>query len=249
MKVIHSFGDETISNDIERPVSFLLTNRMGDYLSFPSSNEILSRYHGWFITLGDSFYKIIESIELVGSDSSAPPLNELKNNFTDVEHKRSGGIREHFSLHQKTHVFTYELNKRASIALCFDIRKSYDNPEMGRIYDIQEHDGLLILSYHYGSEDPLYVVIAYPDGDHSLSGEWIGRHYPFDERRNSPPFVKYVYRGVIIRGRVIVCSADTDKNAAIEAVRRAVKEKHAIIAQQKDWLRESDLAPRHIQDA
>ena len=95
MKIIHSWAKNEIKKETRENPSFLLTNRLGSYLSLAS--QTTSRYQGWFFApqnlIGKKIFKIIENIEPLNFST----ISEMRNNFWNIEQKRKK-LKESFFL-------------------------------------------------------------------------------------------------------------------------------------------------------
>ncbi len=197
MKVSHFL---TVRKKIEKEVdnaSFLLSNKLGDYLWM--SDNVRSRYEGWFCRLDEKMYRFIETIEVEeGGD-----VLGIENSFNHVERKRND-VEEIFYLSESSHTFIYELSQKKNIRVFFDFRESYSSLP-GKNYKITKEKDSFIIKF-----DPhLYLAVKAEEGNDIQ--EKIRRHYSYDESRNSPPFTRDVYKGLLLSGKRFVFAVATTK--------------------------------------
>jgi glycogen debranching enzyme len=200
MKVSHFL---TVRKKIEKEIdnaSFLLSNKLGDYLWM--SDNVRSRYEGWFCRLDEKMYRFIETIEVEeGGD-----VLGIENSFNHVERKRNN-VEEIFYLSESSHTFIYELSQKKNIRVFFDFRESYSSFP-GKDYKITKEKDSFIIKF-----DPhLYLAIKVQEGNDIQ--EKIRRHYSYDESRNSPPFTRDVYKGLLLSGKRFVFAVATTKKDA-----------------------------------
>ena len=222
MEVIHNLGILSIKKNTEENVGFLLTNKKGSYCSF--FNAPFSRHLGLFYfdekTMG--MYKFIENIEINGDNNVA----RLKNNFHYVERRKNDAI-ESFIMPRGFNSLVYELSSENEIDIFLDCKDSYDNREFGRYYDISEEDGCIIIKFTKKTdrredtsdgveEFVLYLAIKSDNTSYQKNDKWIERYYTLDEERNSPPFKRYVYNALRLKGSKFVFSMSKNRNDAIK---------------------------------
>lgn len=189
---------------------FLLTNRKGGFLTL--SEDPVSRYQGWFVA-DESFnvFKIIESI----SPSSNGTIKEIVNNLWSI--KRIGGYNtEEFIYPAQYNSFIYQLDKESEVEITLDIKKVYENPEFGRLYKVKEERGCILIEFEQENDFSFYLAIKTNKGGFQQNDEWIERYYSRDKHRNSPPWNRYVYKPITLKGKTFVFSANKDKKRAIE---------------------------------
>jgi len=220
MKIIHSINNHQIEKDIDdkENVGFLLANGLGGYAAFAKTND--SRYNGWFVTLGQKLYKIIDEINLPGEGKAV----KLRNDFYKAERSFDGGLTESVFFPREQNSLVYELSKASSAEIVLDTREPYDGRNFGRNYEILEEDGLTIIKYTKsknweedkaeGKEYEIYLAIKADGGKIEKIGQWAAKHYGYDELRASQPFDKHVYKALKINAQKIVFSAALDKKTA-----------------------------------
>jgi hypothetical protein len=210
MKITHFLASQKEYEKEVNDASFLLSNKLGDYLWMNKNVE--SRYEGWFCRLDEKMYRFIETIEIEDGGN----VIEIKNFFNHIERKREN-INETFSLSDSTHSFIYELNEEKNVRIFFDMRESYSSMP-AKEYKVKREKDFLIIEF-----DPhLYLAIKAQNGE--CIKEDLNRFYTYDQRRNSPPFERKVYKGLLLFGKKFIFAvADTKKGAVKEAEKITLK--------------------------
>ncbi len=222
MQAIHYLGVLSINKDVRDNAGFLLANKNGSYCSFfrrPSS-----RYHGLFYFDNKSMkmYKFIENIEIVGQNN----IGYIKNGFYFAERKKND-IIETFTMPKGFNSMIYEISSENEIDLILDCKDSYDSREWGRFYEIFKEENCIIVRFTKktnpkedssdGKEEfSLYLAIRSDANSYEKNGKWVERYYHDDEKRSSPPFKRYVYDALRLKGAKFVFSISKSKNSAIK---------------------------------
>ena len=221
MNLIHHLGILSINKNVNENIGFLLTGKNGSYCSF--FNQPSSRYQGLFYfdkkTL--NMYRFIENIEIPGNNK----IDFIKNGFYFAERKKGNAI-ELFFMPKGFNSLIYELNSENEIELALDCKNSYDNREFGRHYEIFEEDGFIIVKFTKKSdkredkkvveEFVLYLAIKTDNNLYEKIDKWTERHYFDDENRRSPPFRRFVYNALKLKGTKFVFSISKSKKSAIK---------------------------------
>lgn len=208
MKIIHSIGNLQAEKEVKEEASFILTNKTGGYCYL--GERPVSRYQGIFFNIGFKMYKVIDEIRVI--DSS--PVKELRNNFFQTERKRND-IVESFFMPEGFNSMAYGMDREKDVELVLDVRESYSSPEFGRLYEISEENGKLIVKYRQENEFECYLVISGYSG-YEKKEEWIKRSYEFDKERNSMPYEKYVYNSLKISSKQLIFSFSMNKEEGIK---------------------------------
>jgi len=220
MKIIHSINNYNIEKDIDdkENVGFLLTNGLGGYAAFAKEND--SRYNGWFASFGHKVYKIIDEIKI----QNAAKIVKIKNEFYQTERSYDNGLTENVFVPRQYNSLVYEFNKETAVEVVLDIRESYDGRNFGRNYEITEENGLTIVKYTKhknweedrgeGKEYEIFLAIKTDSGDVEKIGQWLEKHYNYDEKRASYPFDRHVYKALAIKAGKIVIASSLDKKTA-----------------------------------
>jgi len=240
MEITHNLGSLRIEKHAESNVGFLLTNNKGGYCSF--FNKPISRYHGlfYFDEAKMSMYRFIENIEVVGSNN----VVRLKNNFYFFERKRDSVV-EFFLMPKHFNALVYELNAENEIDLFLDCKNSYDNSDFGRYYDISEEQGCIVIKFikkidgnesinNKSEEFTLNLAIKSDKNIYAKNDRWVERHYSYDEERGSPPFKRYVYDALRLKGTKLIFSISTNKNDAIKECEYLFNNLEAVKTKEKE---------------
>jgi len=222
--VSHNLNGVLAKKQIINDPMFLLANKKGGFL-FLDARENKSRYQGYYLNRNWELYKTIENIRLLGAEPT-----EIRNNFFNIE-RISGNSVERF-ITDHTDTLLYEVkNFSGFIELVLDCRQIYDYSTAGRIYNITNEQGCLVIEYVKFKDDSLaeevykiYVVIRGVKEYNQVS-KWEHRFYQQDYERNSTPCELDVYNALQLKvDNRIVCafSSSLDKNEAIEAVKYAI---------------------------
>ena len=222
MEIIHNLGILSIKKRVDENIGFLLANKKGGYCSF--FNAASSRYYGlfYFDEKTMDMYKFIENIEITGYND----VSTLKNNFHFVERIKND-IVESFLMPKNSNSLIYELSNENEIDLFLDCKKSYDNREFGRYYEISEENGCVIVKFtkktdakedssHGIGEFILYLAVKSNNNFYEKNDRWIERHYADDKERNSMPFKRHVYNALRLKGSKFVFSMAKSKDDAIK---------------------------------
>src|SRR3989338_1391348 len=181
MKIIHNLGVLNISKATDENAGFLLSNRRGSYCSFSNA---ASRYQGMFYLDAKSMemYKFIESIEIEGKND----VDSLKNAFYYAERIKKG-IVENFMMPRSFNSLVYELSESNEVDLILDCKKSFDNREWGRNYEIFKEGNCIIVKFTKKTDSRedstsgknefvLFLAIKSDSGRHEAANEWFERH-------------------------------------------------------------------------
>ena len=241
MQVTHSLGILSINKNVNENAGFLLTNKKGGYCSF--FNIPSSRYQGlfYFDEKAMDMYKIIEKIEIVGSNN----VERLKNSFYFAERKKENVI-EAFLMPKGFNSLIYELDSENEVDLILDCKNSYDNREWGRYYDISEEKGFIIVKFTKKTDSKedatngieelnLFLAIKSNSNLYKKNDKWIGRFYSYDEERNSPPFRRHVYNAIRLKGTKFVFSMSNNKNNAIKECENVFNNLDSIKSKEKEY--------------
>ncbi len=245
MKILHSFGDFKIEKEIGPGTGFLLTNRLGDYASWQTGGGVISRYQGWYVAIGGEQFKIIDDMEIDG----APAAEEFTNNFWSVQRKR-GEVREDFFLPAKSHSLVWEVSRKSRVNLVFDVKKSRENNEYGRNYEIFGEKDVIFVSYRDDSGYELWIAAKSDAGPAVFPNQWFPRFYILDQKRDSWPFERYVFRALTFESaQTVVISAGQSKKEAAARVLSVFKSKERLKKEARKEAIEKTTAPEKVRDA
>lgn len=199
VKVVHKIEDDAELKETVNP-SFLITNKIGGFLSLSSVKNI-SRYQGSYFLkqTSDINWKLFKVIEDIKIDKTP---THLINNFYNIERwygkedeKDKAGkawsanpsstniintnsanptkeaAKEEFYMH-KSNAFVYTLeNYNGYIELTLDCREIYDFNDKGRIYKIYKKPDFLIIEYTKYNE-PDSSSLSNPDSFNSKNADY-----------------------------------------------------------------------------
>jgi hypothetical protein len=206
MKALHLWKNLSIEKDVGDDTGFLLANKKGGYASLTFPN--ISRYNGFFIFDSGEMFKILDEIRI----KDAGKIRQLKNHFycADADFERCS---ERFFVPSKTNSLAVSFDKQTESEILFDMKKSYDNDDMGRHYSVDIKDGKATIKYtktRDGAVDyELYAVVV-ADGKIEKKDEWVKKEFSLDKKRNSAPFERYSYSCLKIKASSIVITAYAD---------------------------------------
>lgn len=223
----------TIKKEVTGAPFGMLMNQRGSFLS-QTTEQNSSRFQGFFLRHNETVYKVIET--LMPEDDPAEELNP----HGPCLYRKKNLRTEKFFLDQEN-ALLYEIKEfSGKVILTLDCRKIYDFDDQGRKYLIQEHDGILLITYqkykgHMSTEKDYEIYLAIATGTPYLRREkWVRHAYPLDKGRNSPPFECYCYQALAFDVKkyarlIIGCGVSKEeamKNAALLARDYETKEKH-----------------------
>jgi len=231
----HVLGKKALAQHVKEDVRFLLTNKYGSYVSFPT--EKYSRYDGFFVFNSGTgiMLKIVDDLT-----PETKQVIEVINRFWCVERELLH-LRERFFMPYHFNALVYETDAPHVIELVLDVRDSYAMPKFGRHFKTYEDDGVLIIEYSLeeqnggesGEGKPVFLALHH-DGKYKLIDSWFEKEYPFDRERNSSPYSSYVYASLqVMTGRLIVAVADTKEKARDDALHIAENRERLMEQHQK----------------
>ena len=228
MKITHKLNSTALAKNIRKDINFLITNKIGGYCLL--GDKPISRYQGVFLLHNSDMYKIIEDIKLL----NAGLIKEILNKFSSIERKK-GKFREEFFMPYGYDALVYELNQPGETEITLDIRKSYGNPELGRIYNISKSKTGIIVNYKHEKTN-MYLVIKSDSNDFKIIDEWIKREYNYDKERQTYPSEKYIYKALSIKAKKIVFAFFPAKKQAIEEAEYVFKNLERLKEHQKIYV-------------
>ncbi|NOZ80217.1 MAG: hypothetical protein GXP63_00975 [DPANN group archaeon] len=229
MLVSHSFNLKEIQQEVDDP-RILLNNGTGSYALLGETPT--SRYDGFFYydPQKEEMFRVIEDIRL----GSAFDLKEIIDHSDYVE-RFHGKVSELISMPRGHPALIYELSADTDIKVTLDVKRSYDNREYGRHYEIAKEKDALVIRFIKRTdrrEDPtdgeeefeLYLVVYAEDLDFSFTNHWFRRSYSLDAERVSLPSERYVLDALRLRVKKCVFYAGRDKDACYREARRIYRE-------------------------
>ena len=215
----HILSSNIHSEESFRDLSFILTNKEGCYLHL--ATEPLSRYHGFFCYEKGRMIKSVEAIQL----ANAEHVDCYTNRLNTVERKR-GNIVEGFFVPESHNSFVYELSRMNPFIVSFDFKDSYDNRQFGRFYEINQHGSFVIVKFTKkksiqedaieGIDEYSFFVVIKSNSKFDIIDKWVRRDYVDDMKRNSSPYERYIYQGLMISGNLAVFSFGATLNRVMD---------------------------------
>jgi|GEM_PF-6767520 len=191
MQVKHLRSNLFVERQVERPVATFLRNEQTWFSQFTSRQ---TRYEGWFLgceaQLPHTYFKFLERVTVTPYESLPPQEITVMTNQTRFSWEKASLT---FALSTKNGMVV-QASQPVPFQLTLDMRGIYSTPDMGRIYRVQEENGLLISYQDDTLIGPLFLHIRGPFRARSLIGaEWKHYAYPRDTARNSGPDNLYCY--------------------------------------------------------
>ncbi|MBI4144639.1 hypothetical protein HY493_00340 [Candidatus Woesearchaeota archaeon] len=200
---------------IEGDASFLLTNRHGGFALLGSTPK--SRYEGVFFRHGNDVLKVIEDISVGGA------IQHL--HVTDKVVRERDGLTETFFMPHHD-ALLYQLSKRAEVELSLDCKAIFDNRAWGRAYRLSVEHKCIVISFAKRndprdgtsdfSEYDIHLAIFGEGLEYLPVEKWEEHHYEADQRRNSWPSSRWVFKPCKLRLQEAVFAFAVDKNKAVE---------------------------------
>lgn len=226
MKVVNQYKNIKIEKDLEGCGDLILGNDRGDYLYLAGEE---TRYQGFFFSdsSGDrpNVYKIIDEIRITDKRETV----EVKNNFFKLERKDDNGLIESYFIPDGHNSLCLKVSRQSGAEVVLDIREPYDSRQMGRFYETEARDGIMIVRFikrrdwsedNLGGKKEFGVFMAIKTDKESFESvkEFFSKYYPKDHRRNSQPWDRYVFRAFRMNfKKAVFAVAKTKKEAIAEA--------------------------------
>jgi glycogen debranching enzyme len=225
MKASHFWKNLSIEKEVGSDAGFLLANKKGGYASFCFPN--ISRYNGFFIYENKDMFKILDEIRVKDSGK----ISHLKNYFYCAD-AYFDKCRQRFFVPSKTNTLAVEFDGEKEMELLFDMKKSFDNDDKGRMYEVEVKGNNAVIKYtkmKNGVADYKICAVIRTNGKIEKKDEWIKKDFPFDRKRNSPPYEWYNYSCLKIKANKILITAYADE-------KKAEKESSKIFSEYRSFL-------------
>src|SRR3989339_707010 len=185
VKVVHKIEDDAELKEAINP-SFLLTNKIGGFLSFGSLRNI-TRYQGSYFLkqTSDVNWKLFKVIEDIKIDKTP---THLINNFYNIE-RWYGADKNKLAIHSTNEITKEEFYMHKSNAFVYTLEK-YDNYD---ISDLRNADSSNLRSINY----KIYLVIK-GCFEYELIDKWVPAEYEYDTKRGTQPKKLYIYKAIRI---------------------------------------------------
>ncbi len=235
MKIVNKYKNIKIIKEVEVGTGLVLGNNLGNYFYLTDSEE--SRYQGFFYANGRNYknelevYKVIDGINIIERGE----VDEVENNFFEVERKFKSGISEKYFLPDGFSSLCVQTNKKVSAQVVLDARHPYDSRELGRFYDIKFTKDCILIRFIKNrdeSEDAgdgnkkeftLYLAIKTDKNKFEKIEKFVSKYYQKDFKRNSSPYNRFVYKAINIEFKKAVFSVAKTPKKAIEEAKEVFK--------------------------
>ena len=256
MKIINQYKNTKTEKSVEGAVSLVLGNDMGNFFYLQGEE---TRYQGFYFADNSNYekkpniYKVIDEIRILGRDETV----EMKNNFFKVVRESKDGMSEDYFIPDGHNALCLKTSKKAQAEVVLDIRNPYDSRQMGRFYDVEIRDEHLIVGYtkrrdwkedNLGDkkEFGLFLVVKTDKDSFNKIGEFFSKYYCKDQKRNSYPWDRYVYRAFCMTFKKAVFAVGKTKKEAIEEADEVFKNWDKLYKKTRD--EHSDLLVPKITD-
>ena len=238
LHIIHSINKKSADEFTKREhAGFLMSNKRGNFLSLGDKNITQAQGLFFFDNKNCELYKTIESLDI------GKPVSGIKNNFFNIKRSYDGKTEETFNLFNNS--LLYQVNNyEGNIVLNLDFREMFDFDDRGRIYSVEEEDGLIIIKYEKFTDDSLselkttkYLVINGAN-DFQKIGQWEKRIYPYDGARGSRSEF-YVYKALSIKVNqniVLTMSFSENKEEAMMHSKKIMLNKDYFVNSLKNYV-------------
>lgn len=234
MKIINQYKNTKTEKNIEGTASLVLGNDMGNFF-YLSGEE--TRYQGFYFADNNNYerrpnlYKIIDEIRILDREE----IIAMKNNFFKVGRESKDGIVEDYFMPDGRNALCLKASKKVEAEVVLDIRHPYDARLMGRFYELEVREDHMIVKYtkrrdwkedNLGDkkEFGLFLAIKTDKDSFVKIGEFFSKYYSKDQRRNSYPWDRYVYRAFRMTFKKAVFAVGKTKKEAIEEADKVYKD-------------------------
>lgn len=213
MKISHKFNNVEISRDVDYPVSFLLTNKLGGFLSLNSEHDNVSRYQGLHYL--KERHKLMKTVDLFRINKD---ITGIRHNFSSVE-RLYDDVIERFTYIDNSNSISYEVeNSNDKLIIQLDTREIYDFDDEGREFTFSKEDDSLIIRYKKTQGNKKYKSYICIKGieKHKILPFYVEQDYEFDRKRNTNPNKWWAFEGIEIPVNeklqlLISCGDDLDE--------------------------------------
>ena len=192
MNIRHLFPSASSHQETNTVPAFLQRNQAGDLLTFYSERQ--SRYEGWFVRRGSSFFKLLERIEILDADGA--PIRVIGITNTGASHywQLEDGSSLGWKLLSTLSGLTVRADRIVRFRISIDPRGTYTFPQFDRRLEVtQDRSGTLISYADSASVSTAYLHLR-TRGELKLDQSWQECRYPRDTARNSAPDKLFGYR-------------------------------------------------------
>lgn len=226
MKVEHRLKDFIVEKEA-KDCQFMLSNGYGSNYIF--MDEPKTRFQGMFWYHDQHMYKIIEQIKFPESSD----IKTIENRFSHCILKDDKSSKEFFMPKGKD-CLAIDSKDEFKVQIDLDIRHAYDSREFGRYYSISTEKNIIVVKFlkltdskedpaHGKTEYEIYVCIASDKPEFEPIKEFIENMYSIDEKRNSPPYSRFIYSALKLKSKRICISVSKNKKDAIKQAKYVYK--------------------------
>lgn len=247
MQTTHQYKNTKIIKKSTSGTGAILGNNLGHYFYMTDKKE--SRYQGFFYANAKKtkyelgVYKVIDQINILKKGN----LEEIKNNFFEIEKSYDSGIVEKYFLPNNYNSICLKTNKKVKAEVVLDIRTPYDSRKLGRIYKIEIKKDYALIKFVKNknqSEDgieskkefALYLAIKTDENNYEKIEKFFSKCYEKDCNRNSAPWSRFIYNSVRLEFKKAVFSVSQNKKNAIEEVEKVYDNFEKINKQEENIL-------------
>ena len=234
MKIINQYKNTKTEKSVEGAAGLVLGNDMGNFF-YLSGEE--TRYQGFYFADHGNYekkpniYKLIDEIRILDRDE----IVEIKNNFFKVMRESKDKISEDYFMPDGHNALCLKASKKVQAEVVLDIRHPYDSRQLGRFYNVEIRDDYLVVGYtkrrdwqedNLGDKKEFGLFLAVKTDKDSFTkiGEFFSRYYPKDQKRNSYPWDRYVFRAFQMTFKKAVFAVGKTKKEAIEEAEAVFKD-------------------------
>ncbi len=217
--VKHSY--DKINAKGEGSGNFLLTNKGGYFYFNPGT-----KYRGLHFPekKDKDNWTLFKTIDLIKVNKD---VLEVSNNFNNVSQKYDTGTVKYFFNEGS---FVIEADIKGELTIVLDMREIFDYSDVGRIYEINEEKGCILIEYKKYNDNVLeklsytrFLAIK-TDMAHENIKQWTEQYFKDDEDRKSQPYRSYSYEAFKFkcnRKSIIGIGFSADKHEALIQARKA----------------------------
>ncbi|MFA7171728.1 MAG: amylo-alpha-1,6-glucosidase, partial [Candidatus Paceibacterota bacterium] len=234
MKIINQYKNTKTEKNVEGAAGLVLGNDMGNFF-YLSGEE--TRYRGLYFADHNNYekkpnvYKVIDEIRILDRDE----IVEIKNNFFKVVRESKDKISEDYFMPDGHNALCLKASKKVQAEVVLDIRHPFDSRQLGRFYNVEIRDDYLVVGYtkrrdwqedNLGDKKEFGLFLAVKTDKDSFTkiGEFFSKYYPKDQKRNSYPWDRYVFRAFQMTFKKAVFAVGKTKKEAIEEAEAVFKD-------------------------
>jgi hypothetical protein len=224
MHIRHLLPATSCRTEVTGDRAVFLRNQIGSQFTAYTSRQ--TRYEGWFMQEKDTFFKLLERIEIVHEDGVLPPIHTLTTTGETFFWQFENGLTLGHMLAPQHNGLVISTSKPSTLRIVLDARAMYSSPVTGRDYAVtQELEGCLVRYMDNILDWPIFIHIRTTQPI-ELTQTWKEYLYPRDNQRNSPPDHLYSYVLGTIRTNLLAIGAGRTAEEARTASAAARRSTH-----------------------